>query len=409
MNKLTNKRNLALLAALPAAILAANLAYADDVTVYGKINVSDQHSNLKAATNGVSTTYQDNYALDSNASRFGVMGNGALGDSGLKGVFKIEYQVAVDSGDNGKTSGITGAGGQGFELKQRNVYGGLQGDFGTVIAGKFDTTTKVVGDQVDMFHDLIIGDIKNVVVGEDRLDNTVMYSTPKLMDSITVNVQIAAGEQAPNGDTATTNWQYRGLADTKILSVVYDTPELFLALAHNENSLITTAATSAYVNPTTVANPEGAGQDITRLVAQFKPMSDLALGALYQTAKAHDSSGVDNLGKPASFTGNPGLQTGAAALPGVPFEKQKGYVLSASYTMANNVFKLQYGNSKGDTTQTGDSSVDQKVTAVGYDYKLGAKAKVFAYYAKYKGTYSKTGTDDSLDANTFAVGYEQKF
>jgi len=402
MKKLTNKRNLALLAALPAAILAANLAYADDVTVYGKINVSEQHSELQAATNGVSTTYQDNYALDSNASRFGVMGSAALGDSGLKGVFKLEYQIAVDSGDNGKTTGITGAGGQGFELKQRNIYGGFQGDFGTVIAGKFDTTTKVVGDQVDMFHDYIIGDIKNVIVGEDRLDNSMMYSTPKLMDAITVNVEIAPGEQAPNGGTATTNWEYRGLADTKIISAVYDTPELFLALAHNENSLITTAATSA-------ANPKGGGQDITRLVAQFKPISTLALGALYQTAKAHDD-GTDNLGKPASFSGNPGLQTGAAALPGVAFEKQKGYVLSASYTIeGNNVIKAQYGNSKGDTTATGDSAVEQKVTSIGYDYKLGKNAKVFTYYAKYKGTYSKPGTDDSLDAKTFAVGYEQKF
>jgi hypothetical protein len=333
------------------------------------------------------------------------MGSADLGDSGLKGIFKLEYQIAVDSGDNNAKSGQGAS--QGGELKQRNIYGGFQGKFGTVIGGKFDTTTKVVGDQIDMFHDLILGDIKYVLVGEDRLSNSFMYSTPKLMDAITINAEISSGEQSPNGGTATTNYDYRGMADTKIISAVYDTPTLYLALSHNENSSITTLATST-------ANPKGGGQDITRFVAQFKPMSDLVLGALYQTAKAHDS-GTDNLVL-SGTTGNPtGVASISPLLSAGPLtqgaEKQDGYVLSASYTIAgNNVIKAQYGDSKADTTASGDSAVEQKVWSLGYDYKLGKNAKVFTYYSKYKGSYTSVASvNDELKADTFALGYEQKF
>lgn len=140
---------LVIASALPLSAVA-------DVVVYGKANVSLQQADES-----------DNKKIElvSNASRIGVKGGEEI-SSGLKAIYQFEYETAVDDGDEG-----------GQTFKQRNIYVGLQGSSGTVMAGLFDTPTKVAQEKVDLFNDLE-GDIKNLINGEIRAKNIVQYVTP---------------------------------------------------------------------------------------------------------------------------------------------------------------------------------------------------------------------------------------
>ena len=130
-------------------------AVADPLTVYGKINVTAQSSD---EGDGSFTE------LKSNNSRFGIKGDYALED-GLQVVYTLEWQV--DVADLGGSDNI----------KSRNQYLGLKGDFGTVLLGRNDTMLKQSQGGVDLFNDYE-ADLKGLWKGENRLSNTVTYVTP---------------------------------------------------------------------------------------------------------------------------------------------------------------------------------------------------------------------------------------
>jgi len=141
------------LAAAIATSLTTMSAVAD-VTVYGKANIGVFH-------------VEDEWNLTSNASRIGLKGDYKIDDN-LTAIYKFEYETQIDDGDK---SGQT--------FSQRNIYAGLKGSWGQVIAGKFDTSLKEAQGKVDKFNDMPSGDIKNVFEGENRMSNSIRYTTPK--------------------------------------------------------------------------------------------------------------------------------------------------------------------------------------------------------------------------------------
>jgi predicted porin len=143
-----------LLACAVTAATASTAYAADPLQVYGKLNVSAQSNDVAGETE---TTIQ------SNASRFGVKGNFDLGND-LEAFYTIEYEV--DTGDDVKEN-----------FKARNQFVGLQGDFGLVSVGRNDTVLKISQGKVDQFNDLV-GDVKNVFKGENRMAQTATYMTP---------------------------------------------------------------------------------------------------------------------------------------------------------------------------------------------------------------------------------------
>jgi predicted porin len=200
-----------------------------DGTVYGKVNVS-----LVNADDGSN----DEWKLNSNASRLGVKGESAINE-GLTFIYKAEFEVYVDDGDkSGKTFG------------QRNIMGGIKGSFGTVWAGKHDTPTKLAQSKIDLFNDLE-GDIKNTFEGENRVSNIVAYSSPKV-NGFSSTVAMIPSEDAENDNG--------GLADGVSYSVSYKQDDLYLALAGDQDV---------------------DGQDLMRAVAQYK-VDALKLGFMYQ-------------------------------------------------------------------------------------------------------------------------------
>lgn len=422
---LMNKRKLAILAALPAAILAANNAMAG-VDVYGKINVSlqqnsaDQDDGVAAPPALPATLDGDLYdgsSFESNASRFGIKGSTDLGDTGLKAVAKIEYEVFADDGVDGSS---------GDELKQRNIYGGLQGNFGTVVGGKFDTPMKESQGKVDLFNDQILGDINNVLlVGENRSDNIVMYSTPKFENGLGAHIAMMNGEDSGIDDARSTYTENNGIADFISASITWENDDLYLAMAHDTGSAPTGIAVAA-ATLATAANNVLSGAEITRFTAQWKPVDEIALGLIYQTAESAENNNIDGIEAIGRFGGSGPF--GSTPNWTQLFNEQDGYILSAQYTMKNHVFKLQYSESEANaitqtvagvagtqstwvaTTGDGGDDLEISLMSVGYDYKLDKKSKIYAYYSDYQAEQTTAANvDRELNADTFAVGYEYSF
>ncbi len=168
-----------------------------EVDFYGKANVSSEL---------VSRGAEDFTQLSSNASRVGIKGNEAIND-GLSVVYQAEYQVEFDDSDT---------------FSQRNIYAGLKGHFGTVIAGHFDTPLKKSQHKVDLFPDLP-GDIKNVItVNENRASNSVMYVSPSIGPGITVYADLISSES-------------EAVDDAGSFAVTYSSDSLYAALATDVN------------------------------------------------------------------------------------------------------------------------------------------------------------------------------
>ncbi len=139
-----------------ATFLATSFAAsAADVTVYGKANVSFQSSDEGAGS------FTE---LKSNASRFGIKGDLKL-ENDLTVVYK--YEVQIDLTDEANED----------NLKSRNQYVGLKGNFGEILLGRNDTVLKQAQGKIDLFNDYE-GDLKRVWKGENRMSDSLTYKTP---------------------------------------------------------------------------------------------------------------------------------------------------------------------------------------------------------------------------------------
>lgn len=210
------------------------LAAMAEVTVYGKANVS-----LQNADEADESTIE----LVSNASRIGLKGGEAISDS-LKVIYQFEYQTEVDDGatSSGQTFG------------QRNIYVGLQGTGGTVIAGNFDTPTKTSQEKIDLFNDLE-GDINFTVLGDTRAKNIVQYTTPASLGAFAANVAYVSVENPDLDDGISASFTYTASA-------------FYAAVAFEQD---VTAQ----------------GLDLLRLVGRYT-FAQFQLGALYEQGSTDD-------------------------------------------------------------------------------------------------------------------------
>jgi predicted porin len=296
-----------------------------DGTIYGKVNISAVN-----ADNGADDTWK----LNSNASRLGVKGKTEIAD-GLYAVYKAEFEMCVDDGDC-----------KGQTFTQRNIMGGIRGNFGTVWAGKHDSPTKLAQNKIDLFNDLE-GDIKNTFEGENRVSNIVAYTSPKI-NGFSTTVAMIPGEGADvDGDG-----QYdTGLTDGISYSLSYSMDNLYIAVAGDQDV---------------------DSQDLLRIVAQYK-MDALKLGVMYQQNE-------DNLGT----------------------KDESGFFLSAAYKLdKKTTLKAQYGSIEDDAD--GD---EEETLSLGADYKLAKGTKLYVFYTD--NTDSSVGEADKEDT-AFGLGMEHKF
>jgi predicted porin len=206
-----------------------------DGKLYGKINVAVVNSD-----NGSTDTWK----LNSNASRIGLKGSSQISE-GLSVFYKTEFEVCVDDGDC-----------KGNTLGQRNIFAGIKGQYGSLLAGKNDTPTKQAQKKIDLFNDSV-GDIKKTFAGENRMSNIIAYTTPKY-GNFSASYAIMPSE-ADDG----------GLADSKSYSVNYKKDGLYFAVAADSNVK---------------------DADILRIVSQYK-LDAWKLGFMYQENDTTNESG----------------------------------------------------------------------------------------------------------------------
>jgi len=208
---------------------------------YGKFNVSFHNVN----------DGDDSFSeLVSNASRIGVQGEDQL-DENSTVFYRIELQNELDDGENDDEG----------TFSQRNVYIGVKGTFGAVMAGHYDTPLKTSQNKIDLFNDMV-GDINQVItINDNRESNQVNYTTPSDLGPVQVSVSYIASEN-PTIDDAVSS------------SVAFETGGLYLALAYDQNV-------------------ENEGDETTRAVAQYN-INNFQLGGLYEIYDTDTVTGNDS-------------------------------------------------------------------------------------------------------------------
>ena len=224
-----------------------------DGKLYGKINASVVNSDSGS---------EDTFKLNSNASRIGLKGSTQVSE-GLNVFYKAEFQVDVD--------------GDGDVFKQRNIYAGIKGQYGSLLAGKNDTPTKLAQKKIDLFNDLE-GDIRATFAGENRAKNIIAYTTPKY-GNFSATYAVMPGEEADGS-----------LSDATSYSVSYSKDDLYVAVASDNDEM---------------------GADLLRVVSQYN-VDSWQLGLMYQENDTTDESGyfasaaykIDNITYKAQYGSN---------------------------------------------------------------------------------------------------------
>ena len=367
---------------LAAAVTAMGISAAQAApTLYGKVNLSvDSWDNDGA---------DDKIELNSNASRIGVKGEEKLTEK-LAAVYQAEWEIDVDGGDD--------------VFNKRNIFGGLKwANVGTLKAGIMDTPFKdAAGGYRDVFNDYAHADIKEMMYGEERVENVIGIETdPKLMKGLVFALQAQQGES--NSETiAYTDGARDSIGDGISTSLAYTNKDLGFeaVIAGNFNSIGDFKAVGISNAPADAIRV-GASYDLGKIGA-----TGLFLGAMWQTAEISDYVGTE-------------------AYSNV---EEDAWLVSATYNLGNTPwsFKAQYQEADTDWTvrtagTTSDTSVKQ--WGIGADYKLNKQTKLFANAVQREwdnrrsgsGSASSVGTGASAintsnaDETVYGLGMEVKF
>ena len=333
-------------------------------TFYGKLHVGIEHRDLEGAENVLAGNARGNpgssTGVESFASRVGIKGEVDLGAADLKAVYQAEYEINADDGAGGESA-----------FSQRNVFAGLKSKtWGQVIAGKIDTPLKSAEGKFDQFNDLR-GDIDNLVGGQNRVSDIVIYSTPKFFDTVTVNLAFIQPENKADVD-------YDGRVDGSFgdaysASIVAEQGIFYGALAYDKNV------------------------QARRSVDQTVPAALGTAPTGYAKTYTEAWRAVGGI-KSGIWEGGVLLQQSEDQRDGAQRE-DKAYVLSGAVNVLPKVkLKAQYGLAKGEFT-------DEKGTlaALGADYNFTPKTRVYAYW-------SNLDLDEAdVKDKTVAIGLDHSF
>ncbi|PCK29813.1 porin [Pseudoalteromonas piscicida] len=279
-------------------------SYANDaVSVYGRAHVGIQNSDQ----DGDSDT-----SIESYNSRMGLKGSTKLKE-GLDIFYKYEFQVEITDQDKDGKSGDN--------LTARSQYLGIKGSYGQLLIGRDDTAMKKSQGKVDLMNDFA-GDINSFFVGENRLGDTLQYTTPALSHlqfTVSYISEDNSKQKGEDGLSLAASYGDSKLKKTKV----------YVALAHDSKV---------------------AGQDVSRVTVQGK-LGDLKLGGMYQQNEAIDTD-----------------------------EEVDSYMVSASYNIDSYTLLAQYQDSDGASGKLKDSG---NAASVGVEKSLSKQARMYLWYSKF--------------------------
>lgn len=344
-----NKKLIAVAIAGAVAAPAAMAQGSNPVTLYGLMHVSFGSVEAKGATVGASNLSRRYRVTDAGASRLGVRGTEDIG-GGTKAFFQIESGL---SPDEGAARGV---------LASRNTGVGLQGGWGSLVLGRWDTPYKLASIGVDPWGDINLGGYNSVIHGhanaggqgnfDRRENNAVQYWTPN-MSGFQARVHYGANE----GKTSSIN------PYTLSFSLGYGKGPLtvFYSGERHKDSLGGTAT----------AGSRETGNEFGGTFSFGK----VKLGAMYETIK----------------------RTGPAVS-----QKNKAYYVSADVGLAGgHGLRAALGRNKLD----GNSSFNTSAFALGYYINLTKRTSVDLNIAQVKNNSSATnGFGGSFDRAGLTVG-----
>lgn len=357
-----------LLVYISAALPAMAFAAPNDISLYGQIRMD-----YESARNDKGTAV-NNQRLSSNASYFGVKGKEDLGD-GLKAFFQIESQVdATGTGNNGLFNGI------------RNTGVGLEGGFGTVLMGAWDTPFKESHNKTELFGNATIFTGGNLIGRESisaanfitRQASVVQYWSPNF-NGFQAKLSWTPGS---DGIPAAAGLHVKKTATS--LSAVYENDMLYAAYAHEARKDVKTTTTAgtytAVANLTDTAN---------RLVGAYK-FKDGQVGLTYE--RLNVAKGV----------------TSTATV------SRNAWELSGKYKSGNNNFAALYANA-GNLSDTADSGARQYTLR--YGYTLSKRTELFGAYTrlsndtsgKYDFSNNKIGPNAGSTLTGLGMGINHTF
>jgi predicted porin len=347
------KKKLIALAVAGATLapLAAMAQTSNPVTLYGRAYATFE--SVKA-DGGSATPLGSRSRVTDQSSFFGIRGTEDLG-GGLKAFFQLESVFRLDQ--------------TGSSFANRNSGVGLQGDFGSVLLGRWDTPWKVSTIAIDPFGDLTIGGITGVANDRGNFDrrenNVVQYWSPNL-GGFQARASYAVNEGKTNDVPATTTTPLvRGVNPSSLsFSGTYTQGPFYVGYAWERHKDQWKPYTGA------VGNVAGGREKGQAIFGSFT-IGPVKLGAMTQYfIKDNPLSGVG------------GKKNGSEA-----------QLFSAVYTLGKNQFIFSHQRAKDGTFLTVDTPAlvgrrpaDAKSTSnsFGYQYNFTRRTFALAQYTQVK-------------------------
>lgn len=356
--------------ALMSTVIAREAMAEDSVTIYGRLNTAIEYSRASTATDGTklgSTVRQTN-----NRSVFGFRGVEHLGGS-LQAVWQIESNVSLDTGQG--------------QIAGRNTRVGLQGDYGLLFMGHWQTPYTESTAGYDPYYPTTAGymaligngstsssdNVQDTSSFDRRQKNIIQYRSPQL-----------------GGASLWLGW---GLPEEK--TTVPRNPALYsAALVYERGPLGATIAYEVHSH----YQAAGRNDDALKVALAYQLFPGTRLAALYEHLHYRTDTGdLQRNGYYASLVQK--LGTGSVRV-GVAYA----------------------ANGTGSSTDTigffrsGSESNAMQFT-VGYDYPLSKRTALYAYYSRihnkknaiYDFAINELGVSAGADPQTLALGMRHFF
>jgi predicted porin len=260
-------------------------------------------------------------ALSSNSSRLGFRGSKDF--SGLKGIWQIESEVNFNMKEDGTN--------EKNRLATRDTFAGLEGGFGVIRVGKFDTPFKIAREPANLFGDQL-GDMRNItrkmLKFDERPNNIMEYKTPEFG-----GLRLAAA-YSPHADSSPSATAKTGMSS--------------YSLTYTDKNLTAAAASESYEQ-----NSADGKRSSTRLAAAYKLSPVFKVVGFHQKDKDEDGD--------ATIEGN----------------KTTGY--GAEYQIDPNKLAIKFAvmGLKTDAANKG-----AKMTTIGLEKIVDKQLRFYANYAK---------------------------
>jgi predicted porin len=337
---------------------------ANPVTLYGRLYGTFESVESSNGLGGAAKPRTNR--VNDNSSYLGVKGVEDLG-GGLNAWFQIESNAPVDAG--------------GGTLAGRNSAVGLQGGFGTVFLGRWDTPLKTATVATDVWGDLTIAGIQAVMNDQSnfhlRANNTAGYWSP-VINGFQAKFHYLAPESKTTGAGAVSPVAYS-------LSATYTAGPFYAGYAFEQHK-----------DRTGAEPPVGAA---TCIPAGYTVVPAPTASCAGYTEKEHAVFGSAVVG-PFKFTAlYEQITKNSPVVFNIP--KEKAFLLSGTYNVGKGAFVAQYMQAKDAVAQPANNPTHNKIQnfSVGYQYNFTKRTQANVLYTE---TFNNYGANGNFGANKVA-------